>query len=405
MADTPNIPDIQAQESMWIEIIRHMEFFYAQLAEAQAEAERRAEELGQAKALADNIIASISEGLIALDAAGRITLVNGAAERLLDYPHGELPGLSLESLVPEDSRPAWTWRALRRRLLRQSPLPDEETVWRDRRGREIPVGVSGAALQGERGEAAGAVLVLRDLRETRRLQAQLIQAAKMSSLGRLAAGVAHELNNPLGGILLYADLLMEDTAPDDPRRRNVVRIAEQAVRCRDIVRGLLDFGRPAEPRAARVDVNAVLRNAMSILEGQEMFHNVAVHWSLADPAPCLSGDAGLLGQAFTNIILNAVEALEGTGALTIGSEPGPDGQGALVTIADTGRGMPPQDREHLFEPFFTTKEKGTGLGLSITYGIIERHNGTVEVVSEVGRGTTFRVTLLSMSPEGDDADG
>ena len=161
MADTPNVPDIQAQESMWTEIIRHVESFHARLAAAQTKAGERAEELSRAKALADDIVASISEGLIALDAAGRITLVNGAAERLFDYPHGELPGLSLEPLVPEDSRPAWTWRALRRRLLRQSPLPDEETVWRDRRGRDIPVGVSGAALQGERGEPAGAVLVLR----------------------------------------------------------------------------------------------------------------------------------------------------------------------------------------------------------------------------------------------------
>ncbi|MFO7956772.1 MAG: ATP-binding protein [Candidatus Brocadiia bacterium] len=429
MAEATDMPGATAQESMWIEIIRHMEEIYAQLAESQAEVERRARELSEAKELADNILRSMNDALVVLDSTGRIKLVNEAAERLFGFEAAELEGRTLAPLVPESAWEQWVWRRLSKRVEAEGGLSEAEATWRDAEDRRIPVGVSGAALRNRWGEVIGAVLVVRDLRETKRriaearaatrtartkakqleeanaelkqLQAELVQAAKMSSLGRLAAGVAHELNNPLGSILLYSDLVIEDTPEDDPRRGNLQKITRQATRCREIVRDLLDFGRPAEGEPGPVNVNAVLRNSMDVLGGQEMFHNVEIEWDMADSLPQMTGDAAQLQQAFTNIVLNAVEAMEGRGRLTVRSLPAED-DGVAVEITDTGPGIPEEDRERLFEPFFTRKDDGTGLGLAITYGIVERHRGEIEVESEVGKGTTFRVTLRGVKGGGSD---
>jgi two-component system NtrC family sensor kinase len=416
---------VDAEENVWIQIIRQMESLYAQLADAQSDIEERARQLGEAKELADNIIRSMNDALIVLDAAGRVSMVNAAAARMFGYPEQEMLGMELSALVPEKSAAQWRWPRLRGRIAQEGGSAELETSWQDARGRRIPCGVSGAPLRGRWGDPMGAVLVVRDLREAKRrvaearaatraaraktrelekanaeltqLQAELIQAAKMSSLGRLAAGVAHELNNPLGSILLYSDLVIEDTLPDDARRPNLERIAQQAARCRQIVRGLLDFGRPAETSAGPLDMNAVLRQALNVLDGQQMFHNVEVRWELADALPVIRGDAAQLQQAFTNIVLNGVDAMRGQGTLTLRTAPEPEGDGVQVEIQDTGCGIPPENVPRLFEPFFTTKDDGTGLGLAITYGIVERHHGTVDVASQPGLGTTFRLTIRSMN--------
>jgi len=416
MSQTLRNRQVEAGESVWMDIIRHMETIYAQLADSQAELERRADELSEAKELADNIIRSMSDVLITIDSSGTITLVNQAAERLFGFRDEELLGRSLDTLLPVEAQADWRWPNLSRRI-RQSGSPHEvETTWQDRHGAAIPVGVSISALRDRWGELMGAVLLVRDLRERKRrieevrakareleranqelrqLQAELIQAAKMSSLGRLAAGVAHELNNPLGGIMLYSDLLLESMPMDDHRRANVERIAAQAARCQRIVQGLLDYARPAQSAPVPVEVNTVLRETMGILEGQQMFHNIELRWDLAEELPVLMGDRDQLRQAFLNIVLNAVEAMDGKGALTIRSAPG-EGEHVVVSISDTGRGIPQEDMEQLFEPFFTTKDSGTGLGLPITYGIVERHNGSIGVESEIGKGTTFHISLGSM---------
>jgi PAS domain S-box-containing protein len=428
MRDSLRAPAPDAQESVWIEIIRQMESLYAQLAEAQAEIEDHARELAGAKELSDNIIRSMGDSLVVLDAAGNISLVNQSTRRLFGYAEGELIGKPFEVLLPEGSREPWQWRNLRTRIQVHGDLSEAEVTCRDGGGHSIPVGISGAALRDRWGDLIGAVLVVRDLRETKRriaevraamqaaraqaaeleqayselrqLQAELVQAAKMSSLGRLAAGVAHELNNPLGSILLYSDLVLEDTPEGDPRRSNLGKISHQATRCRQIVQGLLDFGRPVESTRGPVDVNGVLREAMSILEGQEMCHNVDVRWQLSPELPAIEGDASRLQQAFTNICLNALEAMEGRGALTIESEPGREPGTVVARVTDTGCGIARVDLDRLFEPFFTRKDDGTGLGLAITYGIIEHHRGEIDVESEPGQGTTFAITLRSMKENG-----
>ncbi len=424
MAEAFGTEQLEAQERVWTEIIRRMESLYAQLADSQAELERSALELREAKELADNVIRSMRDALIAVDSAGNIFLVNDAAERLFGFAKRELIGQPLDRLLPGSGHRAGSWKGLCSHTRRHGTVHEVEARWRDRGGTPVPVGLSVSALRDRRGEFMGAVVVVHDLRETKRriaqaraaasaararakelqeanaalkrLQAELIQAAKMSSLGRLAAGVAHELNNPLGGIMLYSDLLLEDMPPDDPRRANVDKIAQQSARCRRIVHSLLDFARPAASVPRPTDVNCVLRDAMGVLQEQEAFHNVQVRWDLAERLPILAADADQLRQAFVNVILNAVEAMQGKGTLSLATFRGPDEESAVVSISDTGPGIPEEHKEHLFEPFFTTKEDGTGLGLPITYGIVTRHNGEIEVTSQTGKGATFRITLRSM---------
>ena len=228
-------------------------------------------------------------------------------------------------------------------------------------------------------------------------QAQLIQSEKMSSLGKLAASVAHEINNPLAGILTYAKLLIrmhEEGELSDQARDRAVRnlrlVERETERCTAIVRNLLDFARQRPPSLKGIDVSAVVAEALSLLGHRLQMQNVELVKDLA-PMPPVLGDFGQLRQSFVNIALNACEAMNGGGKLTVTTRPA----GAMVELkmTDTGPGIAPEHLSRILDPFFTTKEKGTGLGLSVVYGIIERHGGTLEVESHVGQGTTVIVRL------------
>jgi len=232
------------------------------------------------------------------------------------------------------------------------------------------------------------------------MQTQVVQSQRLASLGQLAAGVAHEINNPLGGIMALTGLSLEDLKEDDPCRENLEEVLRQAQRCRDIVKGLLDFSRQSKVNTEPVDVNRVLSDTLSLLGRQAMFFNIEVVKDLDPDLPPVMADRSQLQQVFVNILVNAAHAMSERGTVNVVTRAA--GPTFLeIEFSDTGCGIPPAKIDQIFDPFFTTKDadQGTGLGLSIAYGIVASHGGTISVASEAGRGSTFTVRLpLASAP-------
>jgi two-component system, NtrC family, sensor kinase len=233
----------------------------------------------------------------------------------------------------------------------------------------------------------------------RAAQDQLVRTEKLSSLGKLSASIAHEINNPLAGILTFAKLIvrtLEQGPPDDATRKNLVKhlhlVERETERCSAIVRNLLDFARERPLALKDTNVHAVLDEAIQLLGNQIQIQGVVLEKRLA-PVPVVDGDFGQLRQAFVNVIMNACEAMARGGRLVVETALVEDGKWVEIAFQDTGPGIPPDHLSKIFDPFFTTKERGTGLGLSVVYGIVERHGGKVELTTEVGKGTRVMVRL------------
>jgi len=233
----------------------------------------------------------------------------------------------------------------------------------------------------------------------KKINAQLFRSEKLASLGKLAAGVAHEINNPLTGILTNSSLLLEDMDKDDPNREDVEVMVKETIRCREIVKRLLDFARQTQPQKRMANINALIDNIILLVRNQTSFRNILIEKDLGGDIPDILVDPDQIQQVFVNIILNAAEAMTKGGTLTIRSMRSADGDSIVITLADTGHGISEEVRERIFDPFYTTKEHGTGLGLSISYGIIEQHGGTISVDSVVDRGSTFTITLPCLTSE------
>ncbi len=235
----------------------------------------------------------------------------------------------------------------------------------------------------------------RDEKLKKHAQERIMESERLAIIGQLAAGVAHELNNPLGGILVYSHLLLENLTENDPQRENLEKIVHQASRCKEIVKGLLDFSRQSEPRMDKTNINTLVNRTLSLIENQAVFQNIEIHKNLSSSLPEVMIDAGQIQQVMINMLFNAAEAIQNSGSITIETGMQKDGTHMFIKVADTGCGIAEEDLKHLFEPFFTTKEagEGIGLGLSICYGIIERHKGKIKVQTEKEKGTTFTVIL------------
>jgi signal transduction histidine kinase len=272
----------------------------------------------------------------------------------------------------------------------------------NKKGEEIPIQLSATLIYDEAGRETASVGIFTDLRPRlwmeRKLEethVQLVSSEKMASLGKLAAGIAHEINNPLGGILIYSSLMMEDLLAEDPKRQDLARIVQEAGRCKEIVKSLLEFARQTEPKMEPTDINRAITEGLFFLENQALFLNIQILKRLDPVLPLIVGNAGQLKQVFMNIIVNAAEAMHGNGVLTITTSYASDRKMVLVEFTDTGEGIPEENLKRIFDPFFTTKDvgKGTGLGLATSYGIIESHEGRIGVKSKVGEGTTFAIEL------------
>jgi two-component system NtrC family sensor kinase len=234
---------------------------------------------------------------------------------------------------------------------------------------------------------------------------RITSTERLASLGQMAAGVAHEINNPLGGILLYSNLMLEEMPRSHPSRSNMEKIIYQTERCKKIVQNLLDFARTPSGDMSLLSINEVILTSLNLVKDQSMFLGVKVISELANGLPQVMGDLSRMEEVFLNLFINAADAMEGKGTLKINSRLSSTGM-VKILIMDNGKGIDKAYLPHIFEPFFTTKEpgQGTGLGLSITYGIIQKHNGFIDVESEPGKGTTFIITLPPYSQSGKERD-
>ena len=364
-------------------------------------------ELTRSNAFLRNLIMSSVDGIIASDMKGRILIFNEAASEISGYTIDEaLTELNIRNFYPSDGA-----REVMRKLRSddyggKGKLKSCEVDYKRKDGSIFQIRLSAAIVYDGDREVAS-VGFFYDLREKREMERklektriQLLQAEKMSSLGKLAAGVAHQLNNPLGGITLYAQLMLEEYTLEDAAREDLKRIIDDAERCRNTVRELLEFARQTRQEIRLNDLNRAISQTLFLLENQSLFHNIEIIKSLEPDLPKVPSDVQQLNHVFMNVILNAAEAMEGTGQLRVETLPSENGCSVLIRISDTGPSIPKEVLPHIFEPFFTTKEegKGTGLGLSLAYGIIENHNGRIWAESEPGRGTVFTIELPMGKP-------
>ena len=351
----------------------------------------------------NNIIQCSVDGIVVVDTRGTPIIFNEGAQRILGYTADEVIG------HPEIFRrfypPELAFEMMRRmRSDEYGPkdkLPSTQITFFHKSGEEVPVLFS-AAIVREHSKEVGSVGIFSDMREILKMrkkleesQAQLIQAGKIASLGRLAAGVAHEINNPLAGILIYAELLQRQGAALGEGKDFVDEIIGQTMRCQKIVGRLLEFSRQSLGERTLVDLNGVIGRVLDLILHQSLFHNIEVKQRLDAELPHIVGDQGQLQQVLTNLLINAADAMAGQGIITITTRPAARAAGVVLEFADTGPGIPADIRDKIFEPFFTTKPvgKGTGLGLSIVYSVIRRHGGSIDIDSRPGEGTIFRIFL------------
>ncbi|MDH3215878.1 MAG: cache domain-containing protein [Candidatus Krumholzibacteria bacterium] len=238
-------------------------------------------------------------------------------------------------------------------------------------------------------------LLDRDRQLWERTQRQLSRSEKLASVGRLAAGVAHEINNPLTGVLTFSNLLLQDTDLSSRAREDVQVIVDETTRCREIVKNLLDFARETAPEIVPTSVNAIVEKTLDIVRKQSLFGNIVIEKRLRTDLPKTPVDPNQIQQVILNIILNAAEAMPDGGTLTLSSNYGADRHFIKISVQDTGTGIPKNDLDRIFDPFYTTKQqgKGTGLGLAVSYGIVEQHGGNIAVSSQVNKGSTFEINL------------
>jgi hypothetical protein len=362
----------------------------ALLLEEQA---RRAKELARLKEFNENIIESISVGVMVVNLRGRITNWNGALEQIYGLKREDVIGHRITEVF--QSEMLHTLRDLMERGEWRSGEPVNVYKFRARSagGRDLTLNISVAALQSKTAEIEGSLVAIEDVTERVGLEAQLQQSEKLSSIGLLAAGVAHEVNTPLAGISSYSQMLMQQIPDNDPRRQLLEKIYRQTSRASSIVNNLLNFSRVTEARYAPVDLNRVIDDTIQLLDAQLRNTEIEVVRRYADDLPPAFGDGPKLQQVLMNLILNARDAMPQGGRLEISTEA--DQDSVVIEVRDTGLGIAPEHLAKIYDPFFTTKQigKGTGLGLAVSYGIISDHGGHIDVESNLGEGTRFQITL------------
>jgi two-component system NtrC family sensor kinase len=362
------------------------------------EQQERAAELKLLKEFNESIIESINVGLLAVDLEGRVTRLNSALEEILDLSRAQAVGERVENLFSED------FTDTLRQVLGNDRwrLKEIRNIYKLHTatfaGRPLVLNIAIAPLQDSQ-EQTGALVVLEDVSSRVRLEEQLQQREKLSSIGLLAAGVAHEVNTPLTGVSSYTQMLLSMLAETDPKHALLLKVRRQAERATNIVNNLLNFSRTGDATEfTALDISRVLDDTLQLLEPQLRGNRIEIVRGYDPDSPPVFGNSGKLQQVFTNLLLNARDAIPAGGSIKIATMP-TDDHSLTIEVSDTGIGIDPENVAKIYDPFYTTKGvgRGTGLGLAVSYGIVQEHSGHISVESIPGQGTIFRITLPTMN--------
>ncbi len=349
-----------------------------------------------------NVIQSAVDGIVVVDTKGNVLIFNEGMENLTGYKaqeimeHGHMSSFYDIDVAKENMR--------KMRSDQHGPVgqlnPTSMSVT-TKEGEEIPVTLTASIITIDNREI-GSVGIFTDMREVLKMRKdledahlQLVQSEKIASVGRMAAGVAHEINNPLAGALIYAELLKERLSDDPQCHSDIQEVIHQTLRCKKIVAELLEFSRQSIGQTSSFSLEYLVGQCLNLLVNQALFQNIQVFTEIEPDMPEMVGDIGQLQQVFTNLFINAAHAMEGKGFLKVTADYQPDHSRFVIKVSDTGPGIPVDLRDKIFDIFFTTKPvgKGTGLGLSITQNIVQLHGGTITFECPPGGGTTFLIEL------------
>jgi len=327
-----------------------------------------------------NVVESMPNGLISLDKDGHVETINQKAQDLLSLNADEVKGKPLDEVMFRCN-------------LSKTFLPREDIVERQMEchlndGNIIPLSTTSSRLKDENGNIIGTVIILRDLRDIRSLEKEVQRSERLASLGRMAAGIAHEIRNPLSSIKGFAQYFRNKFPPDSEDRNYATVMADEVDRLNRVIQDLLNFAKPQEPNLKPIDVLPLIRHALRLIQSDIRDKEIQVIEDIPQETSfTIAGDSDMLTQVFLNLFLNAIEAMQNGGRLRIALRK--NQEDVEIEINDSGDGIPRENLPRIFDPFFTSKKGGTGLGLAIVYRIVESHQGEIKVASEPGQGSTF----------------
>ena len=386
---------------------------------ANAELQQRLDELADLKSYTDNILASLTNGIVTVDLDGRVVTLNPAAEMMTGFFAGEVTGRYCTEVFAQTAE---LGEILMETIASRSASPGVAATLHRRNGRTLPVEISAAPLKGGEGKDLGVIAAIRDLTVVRELESRLRRSDRLAALGELAAGLAHEIKNPLTSLLTFSRHLSRRFDDEQFRAKFQSVVPRELERINSIVEGLLELARPAQVNFAALRLPALLERAVELYAAEMEQRGVQVTRDYARDLPVVWVDAETVYQAFVNLVRNALDAMPAGGALTLragwsdevhlgrgGRRNATVARRVRIEIEDTGVGIPPAVADRVFNPFFSTKTGGTGLGLALTHKIIEDHGGSIDFRSAVGTGTVFRIALplfpdppAEAGPHGDD---
>lgn len=346
-----------------------------------------------------NILESLTSGVIVVNENQTITTLSQTAAAILNVSPDQCLNQPLKTALPH---PVFHTLAERLKESQTGNLIQDEEL-KDAKGRRTKVRVSASPVTDPSGARLGVVLIVQDITELKQLEEEAERNDRLRAMGEMAAGIAHEIRNPLGSIELFASILKKDMAADagDTEKIKLADHIVNGVKNMDrIISSLLLFAKSPEPSRQQCNINHLLRGILESTTDLPPPETIHIHSDYSQEEPLAQGDKELLQQVFSNFIRNAVQAMPDGGELklSVAKNKSPDGgtyhrHVITTTISDTGVGISSEDRENIFNPFFSTKDKGTGLGLAIAHNIVKAHQGTIEVESREGQGTTFIVNL------------